>query len=326
MYILHIWDQSGVAHVIAKYQRMNGDESKVIRVKGPDKYLIDHFYGNHCLFVTPDELVSKSIEEAKKADVIHIHSLIEMVISIRNVFGKSKIIILHYHGSDIRGFRKAAVKDSHLRNNLMPKKLFRKILRKQIHIKAQKLADAVCVSTADLLSLVRNGILIPNPVDTEYFKPSSNPNEKLKDALIINSEVTEIQWAVDYYKKNNINLNIEVHDRTKNPISYTDFPNFLKNYDIYVDLRFVNNKLLQNLSVTALQALACGLRVLNYNLDYIDKLPLEHYPMNAITRLSFIYSQKRNKSEQAKLVLEQFPLDIVYFLYSLLKKLSFKKI
>jgi hypothetical protein len=305
---------------------MNGDESKVIRVKGPDKYLIDHFYGNHCLFVTPDELVSKSIEEAKKADVIHIHSLIEMVISIRNVFGKSKIIILHYHGSDIRGFRKAEVKDSHLRNTLMPKKLFRKILRKRIHIKAQKLADAVCVSTADLLSLVRNGILIPNPVDTEYFKPGSNPNEKLKDALIINSEVTKIQWAVDYYKKNNINLNIEVHDRTKNPISYTDFPNFLKNYDIYVDLRFVNNKLLQNLSVTALQALACGLRVLNYNLDYIDKLPLEHYPMNAITRLSFIYSQKRNKSELAKLVLEQFPLDIVYGLYSLLKKLSFKKI
>ncbi len=132
---------------------------------------------------------------------------------------------------------------------------------------------------------------------------------------------------MDYCRRKGVNLNIDIYDRTKNPINYKDFPNFLQKYDVYVDLRFVDRKLLGNLSKTALEALSCGLRVLNYNLEYIDKLPLEHYPMNVTTRLSSIYSQKRNKSELAKLVLELFMLDIVCGFYFLLKKLwSSKKV
>ena len=124
----------------------------------------------------------------------------------------------------------------------------------------------------------------------------------------INSEVTDVEQAIDYSRRKGLDLNIHIYDRTKNPVRYEDFPNFLQNYDLYVDLRFVNNKLLQNYSLSALQALACGLRVLNYNLVYIDKLPVEHNPMNVASKLSAIYSQKRNKTEEAKLVLQQFPL------------------
>ena len=325
MYILHIWDQAGVAYTIAKFQKNNGDESQVIRVKGPDKYRIDQFYRNYGVFVTRDELLSKSVAEAKKADVIHIHSVAEMAINIRKIYGKSKIIILHYHGTDIRGFREDKVKDSYLRNIMTPKKFFRKMLRKRMHIKAQRSADRVIVATPDLIHLIKGSVLICNPVDTDHFSQKSNLPAKSKRAVLINSEVTDIELAIDYCRRKGLDLNTQIYDRTKNPISYKDLPNFLKNYDIYVDLRFVNNKLLRNLSATALQALACGLRVLNYNLEYIDKLPVEHYPMNVTTRLASIYSQKRNKSELAKLVLEQFPLDIVYGIYSLLKKLSAKK-
>ena len=64
----------------------------------------------------------------------------------------------------------------------------------------------------------------------------------------------------------------------------------LKKYDVYIDLRFVDRKLLKNLSKTALEALACGLRVLNYNLEFVDNLPSEHCPTNVVTILSSSYS------------------------------------
>jgi glycosyltransferase involved in cell wall biosynthesis len=326
LYILHIWDQAGVAYTIAKFQRKNGDESQVIRVKGPDKYRIDEFYRNYGIFVTPDELVSKSVSEAKKADIIHIHSLPEMAIKIRKIYGKSKLIILHYHGTDIRGFCKDKVKDSYLRNIITPKKILRKILCKRMHIKAQRSADRVIVGTPDLIHLVKGSVLSHITVDTDHFNQKPNVPTTNERAVFINSEVTDVELATEYYRQKGLDLNLQIFDRTKNPISYNDFPNFLKNYDIYVDLRFVNNKLLQNLSTTALQALACGLRVLNYNLDYIDKLPVEHCPMNVTTKLSYIYSQKRNKLEVVKLVLQQLPLDLLYGLYSLLKKMSSMKV
>ena len=327
MNVLHIWDQAGVSYTLAKFQRKNGDESKVIRVKGPDKYRINQFYRDYAVFVTPDEFVSKSVAEAKKADVIHIHSVAEMTINIRKIYGKSKIIILHYHGTDIRGFHKDKVKDSYLRNIITPKKLIKIILRKRMHIKAQRSADTVIVGTPDLIHLVKGSVLVHIPIDTDHFNRKLNVTRPINErAVLINSEVTDVEQAIDYCRRKGLDLNIQIYDRTKNPISYKDFPNFLKNYDIYVDLRFVNNKLLRNLSTTALQALACGLRVLNYNLEFIDKLPVEHYPMNVTNRLSSMYYQKRNKFELAKLVLEQFPLDIVYGIYSSSKKLRSKKV
>ena len=189
-----------------------------------------------------------------------------------------------------------------------------------MHIKAQRSADTVIVGTPDLIHLVKGSVLVHIPIDTDHFNRKLNVTRPINErAVLINSEVTDVEQAIDYCRRKGLDLNIQIYDRTKNPISYKDFPNFLKNYDIYVDLRFVNNKLLRNLSTTALQALACGLRVLNYNLEFIDKLPVD-YPMNVTNRLSSIYYQKRNKFELAKLVLEQFPLDIVYGIYSSSKK------
>jgi hypothetical protein len=322
LYVLHIWDQAGVAYIIAKFQQMGGNESKVIRVKNADKYGIDEFYKEYGLFVTSNELVCKSMEEAKRADVIHIHSLPEMVINIRKIYRRSKIIILHYHGTDIRGFSEEYLRKSYLRSILSPKNLIRKILRKRLHLKAQRSADRVIVSTPDLAKLIDGSILLPNPIDTDHFNRKLIGGRSLNErGVLINSEVTNIELAMDYCRRKGVNLNIGIYDRTKNPINYKDIPNFLKEYDVYVDLRFVNQKLLRNLSKTALEALACGLRVLNYNLEYVDELPSEHCPTNVVTRLSFIYSHKRNKPELIRLVLELVILDMIYGIYVLLRKL-----
>jgi glycosyltransferase involved in cell wall biosynthesis len=322
--VLHIWDQAGVAFILAKFQQANGNESKVIRIKNADKYGIDEFYKEYGLFVAPEELIYKSIEEARKADIIHIHSLPEMVINIRKIYGGSKIIILHYHGTDIRGFSKDNLRTFNLRNILKPKNIVKKIKKRRLHIKAQRLADRVIVSTPDLIQLVKGSVFLPNPIDTDHFNNKKLTKERSVDiskGVIVNSEVTNIELAMNYFEHKKIDLNIDIYDRTKNPIYYEDVPNFLKKYDVYVDLRFVNRKLLKNLSKTALEALACGLRVLNYKLEYMNNLPSEHCPTNVVTILSSIYSHKRDRPELIKLELELAILNIIYGVYILLRKL-----
>lgn len=323
MYVLHIWDQAGVAFILAKFQQMNGNESKVIRVKNADKYGIDEFYKEYGLFVTTEELVYKSIEEARRADVIHIHSLPEMVINIRNTYGESKVIILHYHGTDIRGFSGDNSRIFSLRNILKPKNIVGKIRKRRLHIKAQRLADRVIVSTPDLIRLVKGSIFLPNPIDTDHFnkKMIKERSGDVYEGVLVNSEVTNVELAMNYCRHKKINLNINIYDRTKNPIYYKDVPNFLKKYDVYIDLRFVDRKLLKNLSKTALEALACGLRVLNYNLEFVDNLPSEHCPTNVVTILSSIYSNKRNRPEIIKLELQLAVLNIIYGIPILLRKL-----
>src|SRR5919198_568497 len=277
MYILHVGDQAGVACILAKYQQLlQGHEAKVITVRNYDKYGINAFYNEYTLNVALEEFAEKCIEKAKQADILHIHGGIDILLKLRQKFGRSKKIILHYHGTDIRGLRKqklphrSQLSDLAIKSIIMYRRLRGKMLfRKRMHTEAQKMADKVIVSTPDLLQLVAEGVHLPNPIDTE---------------------VTDIQWALDYCKRNNIVLDIEVYDRMKNPIMYNAMPNFLRRYKIYVDIRYVNKTTLQNLSKTALEALACGLKVLDYQLQYHQGLPIEHNPTNVISRLSTIYS------------------------------------
>jgi hypothetical protein len=240
------------------------------------------------------------------------------------VYKKSKVIILHYHGTDIRGFSEEDnSQTSNLRNILRPKNIVRKIRKRRLHIKAQRLANRVIVSTPDLLQLVKGSIFLPNPIDTDHFnnKLVKESSVDVYKGLLVNSEVTDIKLAMNYCKRKKINLNIDIYDRTKNPICYKDIPNFLKKYDVYVDLRFVNQKLLKNLSKTALEALACGLRVLNYNLEYVEGLPSEHCPTNVIKTLSSIYLDKRKRTETIKLELELAILNMIDGIPILLRKL-----
>lgn len=290
MRILHILDAAGVACIYSKYQQMQGHDAKVIWNKDvADKYGIYDFYKDYLINVTYGKFTETCIEEGETADVIHVHGYIDILFALRKEFHRQKKIILHYHGTDIRGLKKQQLPHRSLLSDTMIKlKMF---YRNKIgHVRAQKLADAVCVSTSDLLPLVRSGIHIPIPIDTEHFSPKNNSKGELKDAFTINSEVTNIQRALDLCKKNQINLNIEVIDRTKNPILYADIPDFIRGYRTYVDIRYVNDIVLENLSSTALQSLACGLSVLDYKLQFRRGLPSEHDAVNVASQLSKIYS------------------------------------
>lgn len=297
MRILHVWDQAGVACILAKYQRRQGYSSSVLRVNDQDKYGINKFYSDLITFCSEQDFIQRSLLEADSAQLIHVHSRIDVIAPLRERYGKSKKIFLHYHGTDIRGFSPPTVHQKHSRlASILPtsKSILKNLIRRKSgnivrNRKAQLAADGILVSTPDLLKLVKRASYLPNPVDIEHFKPDDYQLDRGKRALTIRSEVTDIDWALDYCKRNKVDLDIETYDRTQNPIMYQDMPSFLKRYNTYVDIRLVNGKILENLSKSALEALACGLQVLDYRLMYHRGLPSEHDPSEVLSKLENIY-------------------------------------
>ena len=212
------------------------------------------------------------------------HSRSDIFLESYRKFRHSKKMILHYHGTDVRGF-----KGDDLKHMDYAKKILVKSRRSIIRIKnrarlitmgywssanegAQKISRITLVSTPDLLRLVKDGIYMPTPVDTEHFKEDSKV-KKEKKALTFNTEVTDTDQALQYLESKNINLDLEVYDRTKKPIMFRDMPSMLNSYQLYVDVRYVDNLVLENLSKTAIESLACGLQVLDYELKLVTTVP-----------------------------------------------------
>ena len=214
MKILHINDQAGVACILAKYQRRIGTQSKVLSYHKNDKFGIFKVYKNYVHLVDRNDFVNYCISEAKDADIVHIHSMEEYVIKIRKIYGKSKKIILHYHGTDIRGRN---ITDDSTTNKIKNKiKFFIGRLRYRLRLiqrgyykslstlrlESQKLADEILVATPDLLSLLPTAKYLPNPVDVEHFaKDDDNHNKSYKIALTIKTESGNIEKLYNIVKK-----------------------------------------------------------------------------------------------------------------------------
>lgn len=313
---LHVWDQAGVACILAKYQRrMQGCQSKVIITSNADKFGIYDFYsgsGNNnsqhdddddCGIVdvvaSPQDFAEACLRRAEKADIIHVHSRAEMVPVLRKRFGDKKVIILHYHGTDIRGLRKKySLPHRSIASDLAITAIHtaRRIKNRNVNRQAQKMADMVVVATPDLLELApQASAYIPNPIDTDHFRPAhaSPSGERAgqdgSKALTFNTETADLPLVIQHFEKTNSPYELEVYDRTGNPIMYRDMPAFLGKYRLYVDIRYVNGKVLENLSKTALEALACGLKVMDYRASVHAGLPPEHDPLNVASSLVDTY-------------------------------------
>jgi hypothetical protein len=85
-------------------------------------------------------------------------------------------------------------------------------------------------------------------VDTELFNAriSFFIKDYKYDAITIKTEAIDIQMALNYIKDRNLTHSIYVHDRTYNSTPYKDMPDLLKKYDTYIDIKFVNGKLLES--------------------------------------------------------------------------------
>jgi len=251
--VLHIWDQAGVAALMAEHQRIIGHEAKVIKRSGFDKCGIDEFYGTECLDVSVWRFYRTARTLSKSVDILHIHSLYKTCLF--TPFSKK---ILEYHGSDIRTY------DSLLN------RICRKALRK------------IVVSTPDLLSLV-DAVWLPNPVDTKHFR--SNTKNRSAGALYVHNWYEDKAWAEEWAKEKKIELTIL--DRANNFVmQYADMPDLLNRYTYFLDRKAINST-----SKLALEALSCGLKVVCGNGQILEGLPDYHKPENVAKASLKIYEE-----------------------------------
>ena len=134
-----------------------------------------------------------------------------------------------------------------------------------------------------------DGIYVPNPIDLDHFRPQTPKSDKAFTILLRHHSKELIE---NYLKDNNIDLEFDVIDTKKSPVRYADMPKFFSDYGTYIDLKFTEYFTLAHcLSNAGRQALAMGLKVLNFDLKYLTGLPPEHKPENVVQILDKIYAE-----------------------------------
>lgn len=157
MKILHIGNIAGIPQILAAKQKGEGWLSETLSFsKHPFGYSSDHFFLPKWHFnrryLPSFKILIKIMALIMKYDILHFHysSLIANGIDclLWKIMGKR--IVMHYHGSDIRG---------------KGEKLFRR-----------RFSDVSIVSTPDLLEYSERAVWMPNPINLEEYKPVEQPN------------------------------------------------------------------------------------------------------------------------------------------------------
>lgn len=197
--------------------------------------------------------------KARKFDVLHIHGVDKIIPYIRTCYG-NKPIILHYHGTDIRD--KWGEKE-------------------HLWCKANKVFYSVeDVWTYDYPNV---GEYLPNPIDNELFFPDNSIERVANSALSFRYGADEV--ANQFAKANELSL--VLHDRENNPIPYVELGRFLCQFEYYIDAKYVGH----SLSKTALEALACGCKVISKSGNIVARLPEDHKPRNVANRIWQTYRE-----------------------------------
>jgi hypothetical protein len=266
MRILHIWDQAGVACILAKHQRKLGHEVRIMKRAGYDPFGIFDFYREPLMHIDGKSFIKNAIVQAEQYEAIHVHSLYKIIPELRKRYPKKKLV-LHYHGSEAR----KETKDS-------------------VQYNAEQDSDAVVGSTDDLKPYVGNAMIhVPNPIDTDHFKPGLDSHGSREGAFTFRTTGADVEWVLQYLKDNGIDMPVDVLDRQDYPIPYSLLPRTLARYSLYVDLKHIGGTLLHAPSKTALECLACGLQVLDHSLKYSRDLPDEHRPETVASKVLEIY-------------------------------------
>jgi len=218
-----------------------GAGDKVLQLKQFDPFGFDVFYGFTESFEKLRDLIYRAEQIHNQYDKIIIHDFSEFRLS----FPKDKVIFV-FHGTKLRQMdeiEKCAVK-----------------------------TYPCFVTTMDLLDFLPNATYLPNPIDLEHFTPKKKGNgwiaiNRSYQRESIEKEIKEKYPKTFYYERN-----------SKNIVPYVDMPQFLSEYDHYVDWKFTYDKPIPNSlpypSCTGLQALAVGCTVHNGNGAILDRSEL----------------------------------------------------
>jgi len=289
MRILHVWDQAGVACLMAKYQRKLGHEALVVVRDGYDGLKQKAFYGVKVVGMKkrkfrkfkflrkPLYLIHRTINVlyfylyvawiSRHFDVVHIHS-----VYLVSFFLPFKPKIVEFHGDDARRF---------------PSKKWRidKVVTR-FYLKHFNKRHRFFVSTPDLLRDVPNSRWIPNPVDVEHFNPKRWNVEKKLGTALYSWNWYEIPLRAELLAKD-MGLKLYILNRKEGEyVLYKDFPRVLGRFEYYIDRYRI-----RSLSKTALEALVMGLKVIDWEGKVIQGFPEEHHPLNVAKRTIKIYEE-----------------------------------
>lgn len=258
--ILHIENTAGGACTIAKWtNKIYQVHTDVYSSLRHDRF--GHFtYGTKWVQVAP-KFFPFLIKNIENFDVVHLHSRDRFINKIRKYYPR-KPLIMHYHGTDIRG-------------------------RWNGRRRFWEKADAIIVSTINLLDgAPPETTYLPNPIDTDLFYSLPNKEES-NLALTFNHGANDV--ATKLAKR--YGLKLTIHPRNK---LFSEMPSFFMQFSWYIDTK--RNKLGELLcrsgdsgSKTGLEALACGLKVINSDGEIREKLPSEHMAENVVRTLHQIY-------------------------------------
>ncbi len=262
MKVLHVWNTAGIGSIIAKWEnKLLNWKTNVFMYKAYDPFgftIFGELWGSEKASVN-EKIVFflKSLIKSKEYDIIHIHYHDVFIPFIKKLYRNNKLIIMHYHGSDIRN-------------------------KWEKRSKYWKKADIILVSTKDLLDgSPENTVFVPNPVDVDLFYPMEKSRKK-GTALFFYDRTPKLRyslpWAINIARK--MGLELTVINREINPISYKRMPYILNKYEYFIDHKYV-----PALSKTALEALACGLKVIRWDNKVIHGLPYKHHPRYTIKLL-----------------------------------------
>jgi glycosyltransferase involved in cell wall biosynthesis len=254
--VLHIWNTAGVASVIAKFtDREFATTSTVITRKAADRVGLTT-YGT-AYPDGPSRFFARAVWTARRADLIHVHSLDRVVPWVKRLYAKP--VVMHYHGTDIDG--RWREKEGRWRR-----------------------ADYVAVSTPNLLSgAPQNAVYVPNPVDTDLFRPGPLERDPRSSVSFRYGMDAEAQAIAD-----KLGLNLVWLDRWS--VNHQQMPQTFSKYAYYVDMRKPPGHLTaQSVGKAALEALACGCKAVDWQGNVIGGLPPEHDPRSVAAKWHDVY-------------------------------------
>lgn len=269
--ILHLGNVAGVPQTLAKYQKSLGHKSDVIMRSNFTVFGADAIADKPIVISGRARKYALSIlSRAWKYDIIHAH-LFPFSSRFIHPFYFWKSFVYHLHGTWIRGKWD------------LPEK--RKYMKK---------ADYLAVSTPELIEgSPDHTVYHANPVDTGHFIRTKlyKPNTALF-ILRWRRQLPAMLQAKRECREHGLELT--TLNRKKQSIPYVDFPAYLQKFEYYIDTKtyeafdpslvdthwdipFSEVEMNPALSLTALQQLAMGGKVINDG-KLLSKFPMAHDP------------------------------------------------
>ena len=256
--ILHVWNTAGVASVVAKFtDRQYHTKSRVITRKAADRVGLTTYgtvYNDG-----PARFFLRALLTARTADIVHVHSLDRIVPWVKRLYDKP--VIMHYHGTDIEG--RWGEKEGRW-----------------------KRANYLAVSTPNLLEgAPASAVFVPNPVDTDIFRPSGgarDPRSALSFRYGMDGEAAKAAKS--------LGLDLTFLDRWT--VRHDAMPEALSKYAYFIDMRKPpQHGVARSVGKAALEALACGCRVVDWSGKVLEDLPKENDPLAVSARWNEVYNQ-----------------------------------